>query len=216
MMGVVLIGAVGTALVLTTSVETLITRNFRDGAGAFYAADAAATHGAVELSRAADWSAALGGWVRSDFFDGSAGGARTLQDGSTIDLTEIVNLANCGTPSGCSAADLNATALARPWGVNNPRWQIFASGRLADLLGAPSAFYIVVLVADDPSETDGDPLNDGSGVGNPGSGIVRLRAEAFGPGGAHASVETVVARVTWIENGVSSAGVRVVSWRAGP
>jgi Tfp pilus assembly protein PilX len=213
LMGVLLISAVGTALVLTTSVDTLITRNFRDGTAALYAADAAATHGALELSQAPDWSAVLAGWVRSSFFDGSAAATRTLQDGSTINLTEIVNLANCGTLAGCSDAVLSTTGLTRPWGMNNPRWQLFASGRLAELLGAPSPFYVIVLIADDPSETDGDPSSDGSGTG---AGIVLLRAEAFGPGGAHASVEAVAARITWIANGVSSTGVRVVSWRAGP
>ena len=44
MMGLLLISALGSALVLATSVETLIARNFRDGAGALYAADAAAAH----------------------------------------------------------------------------------------------------------------------------------------------------------------------------
>ena len=34
-------------------------------------------------------------------------------------------------------------------------------------------------VGDDPSENDNDPLHDGSTRGNPGTGIITMRAEAF-------------------------------------
>ena len=105
---------------------------------------------------------------------------------------------------------------ARPWGLNNPRWQLYAWGRLADWLpeGAIDAgFYVVVLVADDPAETDGNPLADGPGSG---FGVVMLRAEAFGPGGTHAAVEQTLARVSADElsRRPDLHGVRVVSWRA--
>jgi hypothetical protein len=207
MMGVLLISAVGTALILTTSMETLITRNFRDGAAASYAAEAAASYAARELSAAPDWSAALTGLLRLPLFDGTGAGVRTLQDGSSINLTQIMNFANCRSPADCSDADRDATTVDRPWGVNNPRWRVFGCGRLAALLSTPSPFYVVVLIADDPAEFDGDPSSDGSGV-------VMLRAEAFGPGGAHASVELVVSRVERTVNGVTSVGTRIVSWRA--
>ncbi len=58
---------------------------------------------------------------------------------------------------------------------------------------APAPFYIVVLVADDPAESDGDPLRDATGL-TPGAGVLRLRSEAFGPAGAHHVVEGIVAR----------------------
>jgi Tfp pilus assembly protein PilX len=211
MMAVLLISAVGTALILTTSIETLITRNFRDGAAASYAAAAAASYAARELSAAADWSPALGGALRLPLFDGTGAGVRTLLDGSAINLTHVTNLANCGVAAGCSDANLAATTLDRPWGVNNPRWAMFGCGQLAAVLNTPSPFYVVILIADDPAETDGDPSIDGSG---PGSGVVLLRAEAFGPGGAHAGVELVVAQVVRTVDGVTSVGARIVSWRA--
>ena len=61
----------------------------------------------------------------------------------------------------------------------------------------------MVLVGDDPSETDGDPLTDGIGGTNPGSGVVALRAEAFGPHGTHRIIEATVARTvsTGLERG---------------
>ena len=89
--------------------------------------------------------------------------------------------------------------------------------RLADWLpeGAKDkrGFYLAVLVADDPAETDGNPLADGPG---PGFGVVMLRAEAFGPGGTHAAVEQTLARVGADEltDIPDLHGVRVVSWRA--
>lgn len=217
MMGLLLISALGAALVLTTSVETMIARNFREGAGALYAADAVAVHAAEELATLADWNGVLEGSTHSALVDGPPGGVRTLEDGAAINLTEIQNLANCGAIVGCGDAALNATDAGRPWGLNNPRWQLFAWGRLTDLLGAPSRFYVVLLVADDPSETDGNALADGDGPENPGSGMLSLRAEAFGPGGAHGIVELTIARVNpdVASSRPEPLGVRVVSWRAG-
>jgi hypothetical protein len=83
---------------------------------------------------------------------------------------------------------------------------LFAYSPAAALLPAGavrSSFYLVVLVADDPSETDGNPAVDGSspcGAGesppacNPGSGALAVRAEAFGPRGAHQIAEAVLER----------------------
>src|SRR5439155_25453004 len=67
-----------------------------------------------------------------------------------------------------------------------------------------SPFYVIVLVADDPSENDGNPTQDGvvpcpCPPGNPGSGVLALRAEAFGPRGAHKVIEFTVARTDTTE-----------------
>ena len=54
----------------------------------------------------------------------------------------------------------------RPWGANNPRWQLYAYGQLDDMIPTStinSPFYVVVMVGDDPSENDGNPLKDGTG-----------------------------------------------------
>ena len=64
------------------------------------------------------------------------------------------------------------------------------------------------MVADDPSENDNDPLQDGRSATNPGAGVLTLRAEAFGPRGTRQVVELTAARP-----GVGEAGVRVLSWR---
>ena len=59
---------------------------------------------------------------------------------------------------------MDAYSEERPWLVNNPRWQLFAYGNVGDLLPTGtinSPFYVVVLIGDDPSETDDNPLVDG-------------------------------------------------------
>jgi hypothetical protein len=83
---------------------------------------------------------------------------------------------------------------------------LFAYGPLAALApGAelPPLEYVVVLVADDPAENDNDPLHDGRTEANPGTGLLLLRAEAFGPDAAHSAVEATVARGV---PGTASAG----------
>ena len=149
----------------------------------------------------------LGGVVLSPFVDGAPGGTRRLDDGSTLDLGQVVNLANCQKATICSDVDMNAITEDRPWGANNPRWRIFACGRLRDMLpgGAiDSRFYVIAMIGDDPAEDDNDPMRDGAPP-NPGAGIFAIRAEAFGPIGAHHIVELTVVR--------DGSAVRPLSWR---
>jgi hypothetical protein len=92
-----------------------------------------------------------------------------------------------------------------------------------------SPFYAVVMVGDDPSETDNNPLVDGSALCaagqtsgcNPGTGVLALRAEAFGPFGAHKIIEATVSRTVraisgdaqGYNSGSGQPGVRILSWR---
>ena len=69
------------------------------------------------------------------------------------------------------------------------------------------------MVGDDALENDGNPLQDGASQDNPGSGVVAMRAEAFGPNGAHTVIEATVARPDESDSGIAPAGVRVLSWR---
>jgi hypothetical protein len=207
LMAIVLVMALGTALLLAASVEARITRNFAGSTQALYAADAGIEQAVDDLRGVPDWNAVLAGAVRSTFVDGLPG-LRTLSDGRHIDLAEVVNLANCRHAGVCSDTELDAVTTDRPWGPDNPRWQPFAWGSLND---ADSSFYIVVLVADDPSENDGNPLADGStpcddesaGACNPGTGVILVRSEAFGPFGAHRAIEATLAR----------SGPEIRSWR---
>jgi hypothetical protein len=191
-----LVSALAAALVLSTTPETHIAMNFRRTQEALYAADAAAARALDDLRPIADWTELIAGGVLSPFVDGPPSGTRQLDDGSTLDLEQVVNMANCQKATGCTTSEMNAVTDDRPWGANNPRWRLFAYGRLRTLL-APgvieSPYYVVAMTADDPGENDNDPTRDGAGS-NPGAGIVAVRAEAFGPMGAHKVVELTVAR----------------------
>jgi hypothetical protein len=206
-MTLLLMTALGTALVVTTISETMIAANFGAATAAFYAADAAIERAFGDLRAAPDWNLALGGASQSAFADGPPNGLRTLADGTVLDLTKIVNVANCNREDACNESEMDAVSADRPWGANNPRWRLYAYGRLSEMVpvvSIASPFYVLAMVADDPSENDGDPGVDGDGEGNPGAGVILLRAEAFGPRGAHRVVEATIAR---------QPAVRLLSWR---
>jgi Tfp pilus assembly protein PilX len=208
MMAMLLMSALGIALVLTTSSETMIAGNFSNSSEALYAADAAVERSMEDILTVPDWNKLIDGSTQSAFVDGAPGGLRTLPDGSTIDLTQALNMANCQKVTTCSTADMNTPSAERPWGLNNPRWQLYAYANLKDLLPATdtinSPYYVLVMVADDPSESDNDPTKDGAppvapATSNSGLGVISMRAEAFGPRGAHKVIELTLARTDTTE-----------------
>ena len=214
MMALLLMTALGVALVMTTSSETMIANNYRNSSEALYAADAIVERAMDDLLTVSDWNGLLSGSVQSAFVDGAPSGTRRLPDGSTIDLAEAVNIANCGHAASCSASELVGNATGdRPWAANNPVWRLYAYGPLNDMIPSKtinSPFYVVLMVADDPSENDGNPALDGGPpvpppppqpppARNMGSGVLALRAEAFGPRGAHKTIEATVSRTDTLE-----------------
>ncbi len=205
-----LMSALGAALTMVASSEALVAQNFSSSQEALQAAGAAAERALADLDALGDWNLALNGTVRSSFVDGPPTGARRLADGSLVDLGQIVNLEDCHRITACGAADMDAVAPDRPWGANNPRWQLFAYGSLPNVVEAAAAdspYYVVVLVGDDPSDIDSEPLRD-SDVPHPGAGVVVLRAQALGPHASRRTVEVTVARG-------SNGHVRIVAWHPG-
>ncbi len=205
MMAVLLMTALGAALVMSSSSETVIAAQFRNGIEARYAAGAMMVRGMNELMPIDDWSPVTGGVVQSSWIDGTPAGSRTLGDGSAIDLTQVVNLANCQKATVCSQADLVDVTADRPWGVNNPLWTLYRYGRLRDMLPrgtVDSLDYVILLVGNGPSP-----------------GLLALRAESFGPRGAHAVVEVTLGRaaVSGEKDYNDPPGrrdtVKVLSWR---
>ena len=214
MMALLLMGALGSALIVMTTIEAKIARNYRSHSESLYAADAALERAVDDLGAIPDWNTLLAGTSTSAFVDGPPVGTRTLADSAALDIGEALNRANCAKATDCSAADMDAVTLERPWGPNNPRWQLFAYGKLSDM--APSGtvnspFYVIVMVGDDPSENDSDPLHDGVSPANPGSGVLAMRAEAWGPFGAHKVLELTLARTN--STGPGPVGLRLLSWR---
>ncbi len=212
-----LLQVLGAMLVLSALSETYIAAHVRDGIESLHAADAGLERAVVALEGLPDWDAALAGAAASVFVDG-APGVRHMADGTVVDLNATTNRMRCGMPAGCSDASMQATTGERPWGRNNPRWQLFAYGpvrRIVSSDGVDSTAYVVVWLADDPSENDGNPLADGgdperidaSNLANMGRGVVRLTATAYGPGTARRTLEATVVRA-----GPPLSRVRTMAW----
>ena len=220
LLAMVLMTALGMALMLLTETETLIGANYRDSVEGSYVADAGIERVMQDVLSIPDWNAILTSvdniqaGVTSGFVDGSL--TPTLPDGRVIDLAKATNMINCNKPTACSDTDMDNNDGERQWGKNNPRFRLFAWGPVNDLnptatLNSP--FYVAVWIADDGAETDDNPAVDGAAPSatwqadgqdkNPGAGVLTLRAEAFGPGGAHRVIETTIARTdsTELERG---------------
>jgi hypothetical protein len=190
--------------------ETKISGNYSRGAEALYAADAAVERVMQDLLTVPDWNNVLNGTTTSSFVDGPASGTRTLPDGSTLNLTQLTNMVTCNKVETCSTSDMDAFTAERPWGTNNPRWKLYAYGPLDQILfgeGINSDMYVVLWVADDPSEQDSLPLKDGDpntdGTPNEGKGVISMLAHAYGPDGTKRVIEVTVSRTdtTEIERG---------------
>ena len=220
MMTMLLMSALGAALVLLTSSETSIAASYRRGVEALYAADAMAERALHDLEPL-DWGLVVSGAVRSSFAEGPPAGPRPVAGAGTIDPADAVSMANCGKTT-CSSADLVENATGdRPWAVDNPVWQLFGYGPLSAITAGPGRrvpFYVVAMVARNPAAASRDPVD-----------ALLLRAEAFGPRNTHKVIALAVARrftgmrtpqdgqgghdssVTQASGG--SSRVRVVSWR---
>ena len=206
LMATMLLSALGLALILTTTTETKITGNYTHSQEALYAADGAIERTVQDVLTVPDWNDMLSGVQRSAFVDGSPSGPRTLPNGAVIDLGEATNMINCGKLATCSTTEMDTSTVDRPWGTNNPRYQLFAYGLANNFLDTGttnSPFYVVVWVADDPAEIDNDPTKDGNDINNKGTGVITLRAEAWGARGAHKVIEVTLTRTdsTEIERG---------------
>jgi PilX N-terminal len=208
LMVMLLLTALGLALTMTTITETKITGNYAKGTEALYAADAAVERVMQDLLTVPDWDKVLDGTTTSAFIDGLPSGERDMPDGSRINLTEATNMLRCGKVTTCADADLIALTDQRPWGSNNPRWQLYAYGPLEQMIPTEtinSALYVIVWAADDPAENDNNPLKDGGTPansdpdGNMGKGVMSLLAHAYGPGGVRRVIEVTVGRTDTTE-----------------
>jgi len=193
MLAMLLLSALGLAVVMAAIGDGLASGNLRSSREIFYAADAGIERSLPDLQHAPDWDLVLSGVARSGFTDGPPAGPRLLPGGRTIVLDELVNLANCGQRDACDPAARAEVSEDRPWGGDNPWWRLFAWGPFSALAGEGAQGYLVVMAGDDPLDGDGDPSRDARGA-SPGSGVLLLRAHAFGIGGASRVIEATVAR----------------------
>lgn len=209
------LSAIGLGLAMIVVMDKFAAGNLRGSIGLLYAADAAIELAARDLFQLPDWDLALSGAVRSTFVDGEPSGVRAIPGGGAIDLTAASNQLNCGHESDCSVADMESNTRERPWGANNARWQLYAYGPVGKIehFARPSPCYLALWVADDAREEDGDPFTDAS-EDAAGHGVLRLRAEAYGPLGSRRAIEAELVRVCIAGAGAGCPmGIRVQSWR---
>jgi hypothetical protein len=206
----------GLVLALVTTVEIDVAANTVDGTQTLALAEAAAERVVSDLSGLPSWDAALAGTVTSPFFDGDTGSR--FFGGTRVDLTRETALLLCDAIT-CAGRSLDAVTANRPWGRNNPRWRVFASGPAAGLVGAGPGVrpgYAVVWIGDDPAENDANPLRDGgppvaeAGTRvNRGLDVITLRVTAWGVRGARRELELTVERADFQGHG----GLRLRVWR---
>jgi hypothetical protein len=126
MMALALLAALGLSLAVLTSIEARVAANYTNADEAMAASETALEFATREILRTTDWTGIVGGSTRSIFLDGPSAGARTLADGSSVDLSQLTT------------------------NLGNPAWHLFAHGFLRDLESVSSNAYIVIWAAGDP------------------------------------------------------------------
>lgn len=206
LMSVMLLTALGAAVVMVSNTETMISGNYRNSQEALYAADAGVERVVQDLLMVPRWNDILDGTVQSAFVDGAIDARKTLPWGGG----EMTLCCAANTATGQLQA---ATDALNQWGLNNPQWRLFAYAPLDTMLPGQvidSPMYVAIWIADDPAEIDGNPLADTNGV-------LTLRAEALGPSGTRKALEVTVARTssTEIERGqIAQRGQEELNQRA--
>src|SRR5207237_7108838 len=114
LMAMMLLTALGAAVVMVSSTETAISSNYRNGQEALYAADAALERVVQDLLMIPRWNDILTGTSQSGFVDGAMTAQKTLPGGGRMTLC-------CGanTATGQLQSETDTLNL---WGPNNPQW----------------------------------------------------------------------------------------------
>ena len=176
------VASISGGLALLADTERRIASTQLRSVQAHYAAEAAVHLAADAIS--GDARSSL--WPSAGQVSTLGGGARVMAiaGGETVDLD-------------ARTADLNREMSRRwPLGPDTPRWRLAGWGALPGL--PQSSRRVAVWIADDVMDADGTPAEDRNG-------LLVIRGEAFGPGGAaHVAVAHVIR-----EDG----RVRTVSWR---
>ncbi len=160
---------------MTMTEETAIAGSFRSGAERSTPRRAGIDRSVDALSAAADWSGVAGAAGPPAFTDGAVG-VRTLADGAQVDLAQAVKPRELREEHGVQRLGHprpSRRTVPRVWA--NPRWGLYGYGPVSTLLpgAATSPVYLIVLAA--------------AAVGSTASSapVLVLRAEAYGPRGAH-------------------------------
>ena len=190
-----LLAVLGAGMLTLTSTETMIAASYRHAQEASYGAEAALERAMSDLAAIADWSVVVASPnVMSSLNDGAI--SVGLPDGKVVSLAALTADRQRENDDGGGPAMYRA---------DNPQWRLFAHAPIQDVLSSPATappLYLLVWVADDGGDGDGDPGRDSNGR-------VIVHAEARGSGGARRGIEAAIARSG---NGV----LRVLGWQRRP
>ena len=103
-MATLMLSALGAAMVLNTTTETMLTHNFQTGQQALYTADAGAERSIQDLIREPSWSAVLTGGRSSRFIDDPP---YLLPDGTSADLIALTATLQADTDARYGVANGN-------------------------------------------------------------------------------------------------------------
>lgn len=180
----VLLMALGVSVVLLGTAERTLAAHDRESRALAYASRAAAAVAMADLEALPSWSALLAAGASADtsaspgrFVDASLSPAAPWA-GAPVDLRGLTARLQAGTDA------------VGGMGGDPPVWRLFEYGPLERLVPAASGLvpcYLVVWIADDRADGDGNPAADANG-------IVVMRAAAIGWGGGRADTEISVRR----------------------
>jgi hypothetical protein len=197
LMVITLIATAGAALGLIVSTELAVAGTYHASQQGLYAADAGIERAIAEVRVLSTWSS-LPSFTSSssDFNDGqiTAGGP----DGSALNLTQL------------TIQRQTESDAVHPNVPDRPVWRLYAHAPLSRIAGLATSGtpYVVVWIADDPDDLDGNPIVDTNDV-------VMLHAEAFAVRSGKRAVSATIRREQAMAAefpGVMRNDVRVIAW----
>jgi hypothetical protein len=197
LMVITLIFTLGAAVTLIVSSESAVAANYHASQQGLYGADAGIERAIAEIRTLPAWTAVPSSATTfSDFNDNQA----TPQgpDGSTLNLAQMT-------------IRRQAESDALYGGVTDrPVWRLYAHAPLNRMVPGTgnAAPYVVVWIADDPDETDGNAAVDTNDV-------VMLHAEAFTVRRGTRAIEATIRREEAMAAGtpgVMRSDVSVIGW----
>jgi len=197
LMVMTLLAALGAALALVVSAESVTAANYESAQQSLYAADAGIERTVGELRLLASWRnvpASLSAW--SDFNDGLT--IARAADGASLDLAQLTLRRQ---------TESNAMYPTSP---DRPVWHVFGHAPMNQMIAGSAVAppYVVAWIADDPDDLDGDPATDTNDV-------VIIHAEAFGVRGSRRAIEATIRREEAMDAGlpgITRSDVRLIAW----
>jgi hypothetical protein len=191
---IMLLSAVAAVLVNVTTTETMIAAAHRHAQETSYAAESAVERALRDLAELQDWSLAL--------LPSPANVQSTFVDGQLYPVTPAGTQLDVGALTLARQAESDTHAGPSVFSNDSPRWRLYAHAALADIVpvGMPvQPAYVLVWVADDGADGDGDASLDTNGR-------MLVFADAYGAGGTRRSVEAAIEKTP-------EGMLKVLTWR---